>query len=170
MKLLSKRPRNCNTIHILGDNYDTDAGRSLKFEEHQRQQKDTVRKSYIPHPSLAIPKWNDFVNKHENADKKLNVLAKLKYLLDRKTLTTMYTSFIRPGLEYASIVFCNCSETEEDILESVQKRAFKIITGGIVRTPTNYLYNEIGLETLKTRRDRNVLLFFFKIMHNMVPG
>ena len=57
-----------------------------------------------------------------------------------------------------------------DNLESVQKRAFKIITGGIVRTPTNYLYNEIGLETLKTRRDRNVLLFFFKIMHNMVPG
>ena len=74
---------------------------------------------------------------------------KLKYLLDRKTLTTMYTSFIRPGLEYASIVFCNCTETEEDIPESVQKRAFKIITGGIVRTPTNYLYNEIGLEPLK---------------------
>ena len=82
----------------------------------------------------------------------------------------MYTSFIRPGLEYASIVFCNCTETEENILESVQKRAFKIITGGIVRTPTSYLYNEIRLETLKTRSDRNVLLFFFKIMHNMVPG
>ena len=26
MTLLSKRLRNCNTIHILGDNYDTDAG------------------------------------------------------------------------------------------------------------------------------------------------
>ena len=74
----------------------------------------------------------------------------------------MYTSFIWPGLEYASIVFCNCKEIEEDILESVQKRAFKIMTGGIVTTPTNYLYNEIGLETLKTRRDRNMILFFFK--------
>ena len=62
----------------------------------------------------------------------------------RKTLITMYTSFIRPGLEYASIVFCNCTETEDDILESVQKRAFKIITDHIVRTPTNYLYNEMG--------------------------
>ena len=82
----------------------------------------------------------------------------------------MYTSFIRPGLEYGSIVFCNCTETEDEILESVQRRAFKIITGGIVRAPTNNLYNEIGMETLKVRRERNVLLFFFKIIHNMVPS
>ena len=51
----------------------------------------------------------------------------------------MYTSVIRPGLEYGSIVFCNCTDTEDEILESVQRRAFKIITGGIVRTPTNNL-------------------------------
>ena len=82
----------------------------------------------------------------------------------------MYTSFIRPGLEYGSIVFCNCTDTEDEILESVQRRALKIITGGIVRTPTNNLYDEIGMETLKVRRDRNVLLFFFKIIHNMVPS
>ena len=71
---------------------------------------------------------------------------------------------------HSSIVFCNCTETEDEILESVQRRAFKIITGGIVRTPTNNLYNEIGMETLKVRRERHVLLFFFKIIHNMVPS
>ena len=53
--------------------------------------------------------------------------------------------------------------------ESVQRRGFKIITGGIVRTPTIHLYNEVCLETLKARRDRNVLLLFFKIINNMVP-
>ena len=58
----------------------------------------------------------------------------------------MYTSFIRPGLEYGSIVFCNCTETEDEILEFLQRRAFKIITGGIVRTHNN-LYNGIGMET-----------------------
>ena len=115
--------------------------------------------------------WKEHITTiSENAGKKLNILAKLKNLIDRKTLTTMYTSFIRPGLEYGSIVFCNCTETEDEILESVQRRAFKIITGGIVRTPTNNLYNEIGMETLKVRRERNVLLFFFKIIHNMVPS
>ena len=74
MILLSKRPRNCNTIHILGDSYDTDAGSSLKFEERQRWQKDTVTKSYIPHLSLVIPKWNDFVNKHQNKGNLLQFL------------------------------------------------------------------------------------------------
>ena len=49
-------------------------------------------------------------------------------------------------------------------LESVQRRAFKIITGGI-RTPTLNVYNEIGLETLKKRRGRSVLLFFFNQQH-----
>ena len=67
-------------------------------------------------------------------------------------------------------MFCNCTDTEDEILECVQRRAFKFITGGIVRIPTNNLYNEIGMETLKIRRDRNVILFFFKIIHNMVPS
>jgi len=105
----------------------------------------------------------------ENASKKLNVLAQLKYLLDRKTLTTMYTSFIRPAMEYGSIIFCNCTDTEEEFLEKIQRRALRIITGAIIRTRTINLNNEIYLESLKTRRDRSVLLFFFKIINNMVP-
>ena len=135
----------------------------------------TTLETVVKHKHLGVElstnlSWKNHITTiSESAGKKLNVLAKLKYLLDRNTLTTMYTSFIRTGLEYASIVFCNCTETEEDILESV-KYIYIYITGGIVRTPTNYLYNEIGLETLKTRRYRNVPLFFFKIMHNMVPG
>ena len=74
MTLLPKRPRNCHTIHIVGDSYGTDIGSSLKFEERQRRQKDTVTKTYIPHPSLAIPKWTDFVNKHENKGNLLKFL------------------------------------------------------------------------------------------------
>ena len=136
----------------------------------------TILETVDKHKHLGVElstnlSWKDHITTiSENAGKKINILAKLKNLIDRKTLTTMYTSFIRPGLEYGSIVFCNCTDTEDEILESVQRRAFKIITGGIVRTPTNNLYDEIGMETLKVRRDRNVLLFFFKIIHNMVPS
>ena len=76
MTLLSKRPRNCNTTHTLSNSYDTDVGSSLKFEERQRRQKDTVTKPYIPHSSLAIPKWKDFVNKHENKGNLLKFLQR----------------------------------------------------------------------------------------------
>ena len=121
--------------------------------------KNTILETVDKHKHLGVElsanlSWNDHITTiSENAGKKINILAKPKNLIDRKTLTTMYTSFIQPGLEYGSIVFCNCTDTEDEILESVQRRAFKIITGGIVRTPTNNLYDEIGMETLKVRRD-----------------
>ena len=84
----------------------------------------------------------------------------------------MYTSFIRSGMEHGSFVMRCLNQSKDaiyEMLESVQRRAFKIITGGIIRTPTLNLYNEIGLETLKKRRERSVLLFFFKVINNMVP-
>ena len=114
--------------------------------------------------------WKDHIlTVSEIANKKLNILAKLKMLVDRKNLITMCTSFIRSGMEHGNIVYCNCSDTDDETLESVKRRAFKIFTGGIIRTPTLNLYNEIGLETLKKRRERSVLLFFFKVINNMVP-
>ena len=69
----------------------------------------------------------------------MNILAKLKMLVDGKSLITVYTSFIRPGMEHGCIVYCNCTDTDDEILESVQKRAFKIITSGIIRIPSTEL-------------------------------
>ena len=57
----------------------------------------------------------------------------------------------------------------EAISKQYQSRVFKIITGGIIRIPTLNLYNEIGLKTLKKRRERSVILFFSKVINNMVP-
>ena len=42
-------------------------------------------------------------------------MRKLKYTLDRKSLETIYKTFIRPILEYGDVVFDNC--TQEDKYE-----------------------------------------------------
>ena len=81
----------------------------------------------------------------------------------------MYQSFIRPSLEYGNIIYCNCTDIENDMLESVQRRAARIITGGIISTATLCLYNELSIEPLSTRRDRNVLLMFHKIINQTTP-
>ena len=81
----------------------------------------------------------------------------------------MYNSFIRPSLEYGNILYNNCTETDSDQLESVQRRAARIITGGTISTPSQCLYEELAIETLKARRDRNILLMFHKIIHNKTP-
>ena len=68
-----------------------------------------------------------------------------------------------------ALYFATAQGLKMNFSNQFREEVFEIITGGIVRTPTIHLYNEVGLETLKARRDRNVLLFFFKIINNMVP-
>ena len=72
-------------------------------------------------------------------------------------------------MEYASIIWNNCNETDSDRLEAIQRRAACIITGGIVRTSSNLLYVESALELLSNRRERIILLFMHKIMYGNCP-
>ena len=41
---------------------------------------------------------------------KIYIMRKLKFLLDRDSLSRIYISFIRPALEYADIVWDNCTQ------------------------------------------------------------
>ena len=72
----------------------------------------------------------------------------------------MYKSNIRPSLEYGNILLCNCTYTEEGELEIVQRRAMKIITSAIARTPTNNLYNELALDIKETLRKKCTFTLF----------
>ena len=44
-------------------------------------------------------------------------MRKLKFILDRQSLEIIYTSFIRPVLEYADVVLDNCTQYEINALE-----------------------------------------------------
>ena len=48
---------------------------------------------------------------------RIYTMRKLKFLLDRQSLQAIYISFIRPTLEYADVVWTNCTKYEEDELE-----------------------------------------------------
>ena len=48
---------------------------------------------------------------------RINVMRKLKFKLDRRSLQTIYFSFIRPLLEYADVVWNNCAQYESNELE-----------------------------------------------------
>ena len=54
--------------------------------------------------------WTEHIKQSlKNVSKSLDVLQKLKNRLDRRTLETIYFSFIRSKIEYGSIVWDNCS-------------------------------------------------------------
>ena len=76
----------------------------------------------------------------------------LKYDLDRKSLTRFYVAYIRPILEYANIIWDNCTKAQSDLLESANLDVARIITGLRRGTSHSLLYKELGWRLLSERR------------------
>ena len=93
---------------------------------------------------------------------RINIMRKLKFILDRKSLETIYTAFIRPLIEYGDIIWDNCSQYEKDELEKNQNEAARIATGATRLVSLNALSKEIGWESLEKRRTNQNLLCFIK--------
>ncbi len=82
----------------------------------------------------------------------------------------MYFIFIRPILEYADIVWDNCTQHEKDELEKIQLEAARIVTGATKLVSLDLLYKETGWEKLSTRRRKHKLVTFYKMYNNMSPA
>ena len=116
-------------------------------------------------------KWSTHINTIlAKAHLKLNLLRKLKYKVNRSTLSRMYITFIRPLLEYASNVWHGCSSADTDRIEKLQLEAARIVTGLTVLASKESLYFETGWEPLSTRRQNCQLLTVFKIHNNLAPN
>ena len=105
----------------------------------------------------------------EKAWFRINVMRKLKFKLDRKSLETIYIAFIRPILEYADVIWDNCSQYEKDELEKIQTEAARIATGATKLISLSNLYKEICWETLQQRRHNHKLILFYKMVNNLAP-
>ena len=97
-------------------------------------------------------------------------MRKLKFQLDRKSLEIIYTSFIRPILEYCNEIWDNCADYEKEDLENIQKEAARIATGTTKLVSIENLNSEIGWETLEVRRNKQKLTLFYKMVHNLTPS
>jgi hypothetical protein len=95
------------------------------------------------------------------AYKRINILRKFKFILDRKTLEKIYFTFVRPLLEYADVIWDNMSISLNKKIENVQLEASRIVTGGTRLVSLNNLYMETGWEKLKDRREKHKLVQFY---------
>ena len=96
--------------------------------------------------------WSEYISSIvEKAYKKLRLLKKLKFRIGRKHLSKLYISFIRPTIEYASIVWDGGSAHDIEKLEKVQLSAARIVIGLPIFTSRESLYTETGWQTLQNR-------------------
>ena len=105
----------------------------------------------------------------ENAWTRINIMRRLKYYLDKKSLETIYKSFIRPLLEYADVIWDNCTQQNKNELELIQLEAARISTGATKLVSVANLYIETGWETLDARRNKHKLVLFYKMFNDLTP-
>ena len=115
-------------------------------------------------------KWTNHVASIIKGVSKLSdVMQKLKYKLNRRTLENIYFTFVRPKLEYASIIWDDCTEGNKLKLENVQLGFARVVTGAKRGTSHELLYNETSWPTLSSRRNNVKMKFMHGVVHGKAP-
>lgn len=116
-------------------------------------------------------KWHDHIEKIlSSASKVIGVMRKLKYTFSYHSLNQIYISYVRPILEYSSIVWDNCTAEQAGSLEKLQNEAARIVTGLTRSVSLERLYRECNWDSLTSRRYNQKLKFMYKATHDMVPS
>ena len=103
------------------------------------------------------------------ACKRVDILAHLKYRLDRNSLEIIYKSFIRPKLEYGDIIMSNMTDEQSQLIEHVNKGVGCIISGAIRGTSSSVLFEELSWVSMETRRKHHRMYAFHKIVFDLSP-
>ena len=99
----------------------------------------------------------------EKSLNRLNLLRSLKFTLNRQSLQKIYFTFIRPILEYADVVWDNCTQQQQNQLEKNQLEAGHIVTGTTELINIQKRYDELGWDKLSDRRRLHKLQLFYKM-------
>ena len=118
----------------------------------------TILKIVETHIHLGVKlspnnKWSKHIDSIiESASKQISYLRKIKYQFSKQSLNTLYCTYMKPLLEYASEVWDGSTQADANRLEQVQLNAARIVTGLPVFASLDSLYYETGWETLSQRR------------------
>lgn len=147
---------------------------------------DSIRLKDIPVPLVSSTrhlglhlasnlKWSTHVeNLTKNVSWKFALLKRLYFRcqLSLSTLSRVYTTLVRPCLEYASAVWDNCSSLDSHSLEKLQLSLARSVLRAhcsFSSTSKANLLQLMGWQTLAWRRRRSKLLLFWKLANGKGP-
>ena len=99
----------------------------------------------------------------QRCSRRLNILkciAGREWGADRSTLLRLYTSLIRPILDYNAFLFGNISSTLVGKLESIQNNALRLVTGAFRTTPATNLRVDTNIPPLIRRRELHLIRYY----------
>jgi hypothetical protein len=93
-------------------------------------------------------------------------LAKCFHYRDRNIFVRLYQQYVRPHLEFSTPVWSPRLISDIQMLEKVQERAVKMVSG-LAGRDYEEKCKEIGLETLKERREIQDMAQVYKLVHGI---
>ena len=116
--------------------------------------------------------WSSHVSAVLNkASSRLHMFHRLKSSLNRPALKYLYTTYIRPIIEYASIAVTPLPVYLQDRIERFQRKAARICLNLPLFTPVNHssILHSLELPTAESRRKLKLVLFAHAIYFEYAP-
>ena len=103
------------------------------------------------------------------ANKRLNGIRRIRFLITREARIILYKSLILPVLEYGNILYDNCTLYLKQRLESIQRQAAIVCTGAFANTSYIRLLDELGWPSLEDRRKYYRMNTMYRMTNNQAP-
>ena len=117
-------------------------------------------------------RWTEHVDsKIKKARRQLFQLRRIRNVIHKSALINVYCSYVRPIVEYGSLVLSNLTQTSQDQLESLQRRAGRVCLGPPLFQPTHHssLLHHLSIPTLSSRRHFRQLMLAHALLHGNIP-
>ena len=114
--------------------------------------------------------WHEQISKvSDKLSKSLAILYKVRYILDKSSLLTIYNSLFLPYLSYCCEVWGNTYESKLRCLYLKQKRAVRIINNVDYYSHTNGLFIECDIVKFFELVKLKSACMMYKAYHNSLP-
>jgi hypothetical protein len=117
--------------------------------------------------NLSFKYHIDFIRKKVSSS--LYMINRAKNILCKKSLTTLYHSFIHSHLLYCLPIWSSCPKSYLEPLIKLQKKAIRIITGTKYNSHTADKFTKLNIMPLPQLADYSKLLFMYDYINDKLP-
>jgi hypothetical protein len=115
-------------------------------------------------------KWDQHITKKANqVSKCIGTISRLKHLVPKRTLMTLYNSLILPHLTYGVVAWGNANKSMMKRMSTLQKRAIRIVMGAKYNSHTTPLLKYLRLLSLQDIFELECCKLYVKYCSNDLP-
>ena len=100
------------------------------------------------------------------AGKRIGMLQRIRNNLPTFSAHLLYTSYIRPSMEYCNVTWTGCGKSYADSFEKLQRSAARIV----MRSNSDFALNCLKWSSLNQRRDNHVSTLVNKCIAGKCPS